>query len=181
MRCYFAIIFGLASTSAFADLPVGEKKIVLSSASERIEIGTVNFTGGGSKRRITVTLNDKLLKDEFLSMRPFKCLESAKRYYCHVPYPYSWKGEVTEQDLGDLEYALLFVQKEPNAYGINLWNGVYYKMVLGADGTISGKLNEVDMDSLAVPPKDGGLRPLTVDMLNEATPEQQWLPQLSIK
>ncbi len=181
MRKIFFLFLTLNATAAWADLPSGEKTISLSSADETMDIGTVRFDGTGASRKISVTFKDALFHDEFLSMRPFKCLESSKRYYCHVPYPYQWKGEITAQDLGDLEYALLFVQKAPTAYGINLFDGVYYKMSLAADGTISGKLNDVDMDTLAVPPKDGGLRPLSADLLNEAVAEKQWLPVMSIK
>jgi hypothetical protein len=170
----------LLSTPALAELPVGGRPISLRSSTETIEIGTVDFQGSGESRKITVMLKDGLFKDHFLSMRPFKCLEGPK-FYCHLPYPYDWRGEVSETDLTDLEYALLFVQKEPTAYGINLWHGIYYRMALGADGRISGTLHEVDMDALASPPAAGDLRPLTLDMLNAADPASQWLPEILIE
>ncbi len=171
----------LASAAQAAELPVGEKQITLSSSTQTIALGTVNFSGSGPTRQIIVKINDALLTGEFLSMRPFKCLESPTRYYCAVPYPYAWTGVVTADDLTDLEYALLFVQKEPTAYGINLWQGVYYKLTLAAHGTISGQLNEVDLDILAAPPKENVMRPITQDMLSPANPETQWLPSLTIK
>jgi hypothetical protein len=171
----------LLPSLAHAELPSGVRRIVLKSATEAIEIGTVTFDGAGSTRQIKVSMHDPLYKDEFLSMRPFKCLESAVRYYCHLPYPYAWKGEITEADLTDLEYALLFVQKVPTAYGINLWDGIYYKLSLAADGKITGALHDIDMDNLASPPKDGSLRPITTDMINAAAANGQWLPTLSIE
>jgi len=180
MRIVFmSLVASCLASPALADLPLGEKKIVLSSIAEAIEIGKITFTGKGTSRKFMIDLNESLMKDEFLSMRPFKCLESVKRYYCYVPYPYALNGEVRDQDLTDLEYSLLFVQKEPNAYGISLWNGVYYKLELAADGAISGKLNEVDLDQLATP--TSSLRPITSDMLNEAPTDKQWLPIITIK
>ena len=171
----------LTIPAAFAGLPDGEKRIVLSSPSENIDIGAVIFSGAGASRTVEVKLNEALFKEHFLSMRPFKCLEGAARFYCHLPYPYEWKGEITETDLTDLEYGLLFVQKAPSEYGINLWNGIYYKLTLGADGKISGALHAVDMDNLASPPAKGDFRPLTPDMLNPAAPEGEWLPFLKIE
>lgn len=170
----------LLSTSAFAELPTGAKSITLKSGTENIEIGTVTFSGGGASRSIAVAMKEELFKDHFLSMRPFKCLEGVK-FYCHLPYPYAWKGEISATDLTDLEYALLFVQKEPTAYGINLWHGVYYKLTLSADGRLSGTLHEVDMDTLASPPPTGDMRPITPDLLNKADPSGQWLPEVVIE
>jgi hypothetical protein len=168
-------------SNAVAELPMGERKISLKSASESVEIGSVVFSGAGKTRSIVVQMKEGLLKDEFLSMRPFKCLEGATRFYCHLPYPYEWNGEISETDLVDLEYALLFVQKQSTAYGINLWNGIYYRMTLAADGKISGVLNEVDMDNLASPPPKGEMRPLTDDMINTTAADGQWLPMLVIE
>jgi hypothetical protein len=174
-----ACVLAFASP-AFAELPVGEKKITLSSATEKIEIGTVAFVVAGPNRKISVKLNDGLFKGYFLSMRPFKCMEGTTRYYCHLPYPYEWRGEISPADLADLEYALLFVQKAPSAYGINLWNGIYYK--LRQEGsTFTGTLHEVDMDNLASPPAKGNFRPLTEDMLTPTAGDGQWLPTLTIE
>lgn len=170
----------LLSSPALAELPTGMKTITLNSATEKIVVGTVAFAGSGKSRSIAVTMQDGLFKDHFLSMRPFKCLEGIK-FYCHLPYPYTWKGEITATDLADLEYALLFVQKEPTAYGINLWHGIYYKLSLAADGSMMGDLHELDMDVLASPPPDGEMRPIAADMLNKAAADGQWLPHLTIE
>lgn len=177
-RCLVTLV--LLSTPALAELPVGTKTITLASDGENIEIGYVDFSGEGERRKIAVRLNDTLFKDHFLSMRPFKCLEGTK-FYCHLPYPYDWKGEISADDLTDLEYALLFVQKEPTAYGINLWHGIYYKLELLADGRITGSLHEVDMDALASPPRQGEMRPMTMDMLHDADATGQWLPKITME
>jgi hypothetical protein len=178
-----SIIAGLMifTSSTLAELPTGKRKIILKSAIESFEIGTATFEGEGKTRKISIVMKDELYHDEFLSMRPFKCIESKIRYYCHLPYPYEWKGEISESDLIDLEYALLFVQKQPTAYGINLWNGVYYKLKLDLDGKITGILNEVDMDTLASPPPAGELRPINSSHINQTAAEGQWLPMLSIE
>lgn len=170
----------LLSTPALAELPSGTKSIRLKSANESIAIGNVDFSGTGDKRIITVNLHHEMFTDHFLSMRPFKCLEGVK-FYCHLPYPYAWKAEITETDLTDLEYALLFVQKEPTAYGINLWHGIYYKLELSVDGRISGTLHEIDMDVLASPPPEREMRPITADMLTKSDAGGQWLPEIVIE
>jgi hypothetical protein len=170
----------LLSTAATAELPRGSKTITLKSGTESIEVGTATFVGTGDSRTVVVAMRDGLFKDHFLSMRPFKCLEGVK-FYCHLSYPYEWKGLVTTTDLSDLEYALLFVQKDPTAYGINLWNGIYYKMELSVDGRISGSLYEIDMDVLASPPAEGELRPIKADMLTKGDASGQWLPTLVIE
>ena len=174
------LALSLISTSALAELPTGHRTITLTSASERIEIGSIDFSGDGPTRKIKVQMRDDLFKDHFLSMRPFKCIEGPK-HYCHLPYPYEWKGEVSEGDLADLEYALLFVQKEPTAYGINLWHGIYYKFTLGADGKLIGMLHEVDMDMLASPPKEGEFRPISYSDINATAAEGQWLPRAVVE
>jgi hypothetical protein len=182
MKILFAIAaaFFLANP-ANAELPSGKRKIILKSETENLEIGTVTFEGTNKTRKISIVMKDEIYHDEFLSMRPFKCIESTVRYYCHLPYPYEWKGEISETDLVDLEYALLFVQKQPTAYGINLWNGIYYQLKLEADGKMTGVLNEVDMDTLASPPPKGEMRPINKSHINAASPEGQWLPKLVIE
>jgi hypothetical protein len=98
IHCLAACVLAFAS-QALAELPTGEKKITLSSATEKREIGTVTFSNAGPNRKISVNLHEGLFKDHFLSMRPFKCMEGATRYYCHLPYPYEWKGEISPVDL----------------------------------------------------------------------------------
>lgn len=175
----FAIMPNLVQA---AELPTGTRTITLASnAGIEFVIGTASFVADGAGRKIEIQIDDTKLQNEFLSMRPFKCLEDPDKHYCYLPYPYDWQKKITPDDLTDLEYGLLFVQKGAKEYGINLWNGVYYKLVLNADGSISGTLHEFDGDILAVPPKPDNLRPITASDLNEVTVSGQWLPRLIIK
>ena len=123
---------------------------------------------------------DDVFADHFLSMRPFKCLESAAKHWCRVPYPYEIRRSVSADDLTDLEYDLLFVWKGANEYGINLWNGVYYKLSIDGD-RVAGDLHEMDMDMLGVPPDAGELRPIKAKHLEEGDPESHWLPRIVIE
>ncbi len=51
-------------------------------------MGEVQFTetDGGSTYKIS--WNGERFGNHFLSMRPFKCLEGGRKYWCRVPYPY---------------------------------------------------------------------------------------------
>jgi hypothetical protein len=183
MKWSLTILALLATTlPAFAELPTGVKQIVLRPVSgDAVNIGQVTFSGVGETRAFAISMADGLFKDHFLSMRPFKCLEGVTKFYCHLPYPYAVKGVISEGDLTDLEYALLFVQKEPQAYGINLWYGVYYKMALQTGGAISGALHDVDMDLLASPPAAGEMRPIKHSDIAASPPDANWLPTLTIE
>nr|MDJ0640618.1 hypothetical protein [Paracoccaceae bacterium] len=117
--------------------------------------------------------------DHFLSMRPFKCLEGPEKHWCHVPYPYEIRRDLSA-DLTDLEYDFLFLWKAATDYGIDTWNGVYYR--LEADGAgFAGTLHELDLGQLAVPPAAGELRPIAEKDLHEADPESHWLPRLIVE
>jgi hypothetical protein len=183
MKWMLTILALIASaTPGLAELPNGVKQILLRpSAGEAVLVGQINFTGDGDTRRFSLTLDERLFKDHFLSMRPFKCLEGSEKFYCHLPYPYPSNGIISKADLADLEYSLLFVQKAPQAYGINLWHGIYYKMTLAPDGKISGVLHDVDMDLLASPPPSGEMRPIKSSDISASPPDTNWLPGLLIE
>ncbi len=148
----------LSSFSAQAGsgkLPAGQKTISLKSADgTRLVIGTATFTPDGAGATVSVQMTAPEYQDEFLSMRPFRCLAGDKETWCHLEYPYEVKGHVTAGDLVDLEYKLLFLFKPPAGYGIDAWNGLYFKLVLQEDGAISGNVHDVDLNVLAVPPED---------------------------
>ena len=145
--------------------------------SEPISVGTVTLLDGGAYR---VDWDDSKFGDFFLSMRPFKCLEGPEKLWCRVDYPYDIKRNLTDGDRTDLEYDLLFVWKNANDYGINMWNGIYYELEPVAAG-FEGALYEFDMDTLAAPPEDGSLRPITEDTLDEGDPDSHWLPRITIE
>lgn len=142
----------------------------------QIQIATITLS---SDQSYHVDMADAPFTDHFLSMRPFRCLEGPQKHWCHVPYPYEIARSLSA-DLTDLEYDFLFVWKGATEYGINMWNGVYYKLE-EADGQFIGTLHEMDMDRLSAPPEAGNLRPLKASDLHESDPESHWLPRLVVK
>jgi hypothetical protein len=128
----------------------------------------------------TIEMDYSKFGDHFLSMRPFKCFEGPKQMLCHLPYPYEKTQKISGMNLQDMEYDLLFIHRKSSDYGIDPWNGVYYKLTLDDSTNLSGVLKEVDLDILAVPP-EGGVRPIGKDDLNHAEPGSHSYPTLQIK
>ena len=143
-------------------------------------VATIKFGPQGKGATYKIDWQDGQFADHFLSMRPFKCLEGPKKYWCRVPYPYDNKRKVSSGDLTDLEYDLLFIWKGAKEYGINMWNGVYYKLKVGEAGRITGEIHEMDMDILSAPPDDGNLRPIREVHLEPGETESHWLPKIEI-
>lgn len=127
-----------------------------------------------------LTWDDTKFSDQFLSMRPFKCLDGPEKQWCRVPYPYPNRHQISARDMTDLEYDLLFIWKRQGDYGIDMWNGVYYRLDPGAR-TLAGAMHEMDMDILSAPPDEGDLRPITEADLEPADPESHWLPVLELR
>lgn len=119
--------------------------------------------------------------NHFLSMRPFKCFQGPSQMLCHLPYPYSKTSKLSKDDLQDLEYDLLFIHRKSTDYGIDPWNGLYYKLSLHEDAKLTGQLKEVDLDILASPPDKGVTRPITDKDLNAADPDSHSYPTLVIQ
>ena len=143
-------------------------------------VGKVYFSPNGSSSSYKITWDDAPFTNHFLSMRPFRCLKGPDKNWCYVPYPYENKHKVTAEDLTDLEYDLLFLWKKSNDYGINMWNGVYYKLEIDGDRII-GRLHEMDMDVLSAPPPAGELRPVQNKHIHKSEPESHWLPVVVIE
>lgn len=167
-----------ASFVLLATQTVADTRTVFLEAQDgsKIEVATLKIDPQGD---YTVTMAETPFADHFLSMRPFRCLEGPGRHWCHVPYPYDIARNVSV-DLTDLEYDFLFVWKEATEYGINMWNGVYYKLA-DEDGRLIGTLHEMDMDVLSAPPDAGDLRPLQAKDLHESDPDSHWLPRMVIE
>lgn len=142
----------------------------------RIKIAQLTENDDGAYR---VDMETAPFNDHFLSMRPFKCLQGPSTHWCHVPYPYENIRNISF-DTTDLEYDFLFVWKDAGEYGINMWNGVYYKIVRDGDRLV-GTLHEMDMGLLAVPPEHGELRPIKNIHLQEVDTDSHWLPRLMIE
>lgn len=173
-----------AEESKPSGLPLGTKTVTLISAGgERLDIATVEFSKSTEHnvRTFTVLLDQTKFQEEFLSMRPFSCLPDAKEMWCHLAYPYELERVITSDNLQDLEYGLLFLFKPPEAYGIDAWNGLYFKLALGSEGTLAGSVHEADFNILAVPPDEGQLRPITHDALSETSPTQHRFTRIEIR
>ncbi len=123
--------------------------------------------------------DESRFENHFLSMRPFKCLPHPQRMICRLAYPYPLQRLITESDLTDLEYDLLFLHKAPGEYGINAWNGLYYQL-RAADGGLIGELRETDLNVLQAPPEEGDLRPIDPQQLYEAS-ENLWPRRILLK
>lgn len=152
-----------------------------STAGDSIDIARIQLSkqpDGGFT--YTLDMDDSKFSNHFLSMRPFKCFQGSKQMLCYLPYPYEKTQKLSASDLQDLEYDLLFIHRKSTDYGIDPWNGVYYKLSLHRDAELTGVLKEVDLDILASPPEQGITRPITEKDLNEADPDGHSYPQLAI-
>lgn len=141
----------------------------------REQIATLQIADDGT---YAVTMTGAF-DDFFLSMRPFKCLVGPDKNWCHVPYPYPLPRNIAD-DPTDLSYEFLFVWKNTNDYGINMWNGVYYN-ITETNGTYTGTLHEMDMDLLSAPPPANVIHPLRAQDIHASDPESHWLPTLIIE
>ena len=170
----------MGTASAVAGSLEGTKTVRLHPAEgDPITVARVTFHAE-SEGGYTLSYDDSLFTDHFLSMRPFKCLEGSEKLWCRVPYPYEIARKVSAGDQTDLEYELMFVWKNQGEYGIDLWNGVYY--VIAPDGDrLVGTMHEIDMNVLASPPEGGSLRPVSEDDLEGADADSHWLPKLTIE
>lgn len=146
------------------------------SGGERIEIASLTVHPDGT---YDIAMSQMVFSDHFLSMRPFKCIAGSEKTWCHVPYPYEITRNISD-DLTDLEYDFLFIWKRSNEYGIDMWNGVYYE-IEEQDARLEGRMFEMDMNVLSVPPDAGVLRPINDNDLTEGDPDSHWLPVIVIE
>lgn len=180
IAAFFLAYFAIAEIAVAAPL-AGEKNIILVEADGTgHSVATIAFTQNGNKSSYSIDWTDKRFAEHFLSMRPFRCLEGSEKYWCRVPYPYPIRREVSVNDLTDLEYDTMFIWKGSTEYGINMWNGVYYRLQIEGDRLV-GELHEIDMDTLSAPPDEGNLRPVREQDLEPGEPESHWLPKIIIE
>ncbi|MGL4397485.1 MAG: hypothetical protein ACRCS9_13170 [Hyphomicrobium sp.] len=167
MAAVIAVATAIALSSLGADaepsspsaLPTGKKAVVLHGANgATLRIGTITFTPDGDGAAYDVALDAPEFQDEFLSMRPFRCLAGETESWCYLDYPYTLKKRITADDLVDLEYSLLFLFKPPAGYGIDAWNGLYFKLKADGQGGLSGDVHDVDLNPLGVPSDDKSAR-----------------------
>lgn len=168
-----SLILALSATAVRAE----ERTVFLEdNEGARIAVATLDVAADGT---YALRLDERAFTDHFLSMRPFKCLEGPDKHWCHVPYPYEIRRDLSA-DLVDLEYDFLFLWKGATDYGIDTWNGIYYRLEEDGD-RLTGTLHELDLGELAVPPAAGDLRPIMAKDLHEAEPESHWLPRLVVE
>lgn len=173
------------NTAAIADESVKRDVFLQKADASELKIAQISLTKnteGGYQTR--VVLAENVFGDHFLSMRPFKCTETEGYMLCHLPYPYENKREINANDLTDLEYDLLFIRRSPTDYGIDPWNGVYFKLEGQGDpgsGQFTGELYEINLDILAAPPENGNLRPIQLSDLHEAESQSHAWPNLIIR
>jgi hypothetical protein len=170
------------NAAATPKLPTGEKAITLiANDGGRQTIGRVTFSPDGDGAKIAVKLDSPDFTNEFLSMRPFRCLSPKARMWCHLEYPYETQERVTPTDLMDLEYALMFIWRYYNRVGADAWNGLYFKLAAQPDGAIIGDLHEADFNALASPPKTPFARLVGHADLTPAQPGAQVWDRVEIK
>lgn len=177
----FAASLIATSVQATEGVPLGNKSIYLQGNDDsEFFFGHVEFSKA-SDGMITYSLDvdTERLKDFFLSMKEMKCLEG-KEIWCFIPYPYEHPNQVSASDLRWLEHDLLFMYKALNAFGANLWNGIYYAMEV-KDGKIRGVAKAVDLNYIAGPPDDLSTPPYGEFDIGETEATARWLPFIEIR
>lgn len=167
-----AALVVVALTALLASGRAGAERLALvlePAAGPALAIGAVERSPDGDGARVRVEFDESLFEDHFLSMRPFRCLPVGEQLLCRLPYPYENRRRVSGDDLTDLEYELLFIGKSRSEYGIDVRDGLYWKLARSGDGYI-GTPYAVDYAPLGVPPPAGELRPLKPDQLWEIEP-----------
>ena len=147
----------------------------------RITLGTVRFdplADGWSSLKVTMTHG--LLKDHFLSMKEFKCLEGDGEIACHVPYPYANPARVNAQHLEWLEHQLLFMFKLPTDFGAKLWNGLYFRFTVTPSG-LQGHPQAIDLNHISAPPDRLDTPPFDASLRDDIVPNPRWIQRLSIE
>ena len=181
MRAVVLLLFALSGFAHAADFQPTAGIYLVNEEQDETRIGDVSFTDiDGGKTVVRVEMDNEQFTDHFLSMRPFRCIEGQIEWFCYLQYPYELRSVITADDLSDLEYQLLFLLKKPAEFGIDAWNGLYYKLEVEADGSISGKLLEGDLNSLQSPPSEKYAKPVDLSEFIPANPSRRLFPTLRI-
>jgi hypothetical protein len=173
----------LFTLTVYADSSKAYVVTLLDNNGVAIKVADLQLFPEGDAFRYELKMVTKTpFENYFLSMRPFNCIteQATKRALCYLNYPYKINRRISANDLGDLEYDLLFIRRKASDYGIDPWFGSYYKMQWKGD-SIEGILHEADLDILAAPPEDGAYRPIVESDLTETDASQFWLPRLMIE
>ncbi len=181
MRLLVAFFLLLSGALSAAEFPSDASIYLVDAQGKETRIGEVLFADlGNASTSVKVEMDNDVFTEHFLSMRPFRCLEGADEWFCYLQYPYDLRSVITTDDLADLEYQLLFVRKTPSEFGIDAWNGLYYQLEVVADGSITGKLLEGDLNSLQSPPAEKYARPVDLGEFIPASKSKRLFPTLRI-
>lgn len=180
-RSYLALILMLSVIFAKSASAQEVSEVFLKNTDgEQYLIGELATNPAEQGTEFSFRLHKETFGDYFLSMRPFRCLENDSRMLCYLPYPYEKPKVFSDEEMRSLEYEFLFIQRSAAEYGIDPWNGVYYRLAM-QDGKLQGSAHAVDLNVLASPPEGGVVFPLSHDDLHEVEAAQVWLPSLEIK
>lgn len=159
-----------------------EARVLLSGKEgEPLDIGQITFADNGDGQfGIDVEIDSDTFNNHFLSMRPFECIDDAAEWYCYQPYPYELNNVVTVDDVSDLEYQLLFIRKTQKEFGIDAWNGMYFKLAQNDDGQWRGKMLEGDLNVLQSPP-EGNTKPIDLSEFIEADPDIRRFTEITLQ
>lgn len=178
----FALAAGFHSPVHAAPLPDGTKVITLiSHDGVRLRLGELTFKRDGEAATFAIKFDAPEMHEQFLSMRPFRCISGKKQQWCHMSYDYGLRQRVTANDLVDLEYSLMFIWRTYDRVNANPWNGLYFKLGLEDDGSLAGALHEVDLNVLASPPEEDFARPVLHTDLTPAQPGRQQFERVEIR
>lgn len=178
-----AIMFCVTSQSWAAgfDLEGTKQVFAVTRDGMRLALGHVQFTRTSSDvTQFKLTVDSPLLVDHFLSMKEFKCLDSASEVTCHVPYPYRNPNTITAGNLVWLGHSLLFLFKQPRDFGAKLWNGSYYQFEVAGQRLI-GKPQAIDLNHISAPSDTPDIAPYTPDLRVDAAPGERWIDHLLIE
>jgi hypothetical protein len=153
----------------------------LTRDQQLIHLGTVEFKplANGSSSFV-LTMDHARFVDHFLSMKEFKCLESAEEVMCHVPYPYKNPSFVSDQNYAWLEHHLLFLFKQPRDFGAKHWNGLYYRLERAESGLV-GIPQAVDLNLISAPPDDLTTPPYDAAQRDDIASGSRWISRLIIR
>lgn len=176
------ILVVLSSVMVRAEI-AGTKTIYLKDGEQKLfPIGTVFFHKKENNAVFfKVDLDSSQFNDEFLSMRPFRCIDTPRERICHQPYPYPLERKITNRDYSALEYDLMFIFQTPEQFNsIDAWNGIYYRLQKVEDELI-GDLQAVDLNLIMAPPDPGINRPILPTDLTPLEPDTHYFQQLIIR
>ena len=163
-----------------AEITEGSKQAWFESANgDRVKLGDVELTRDGAGWNLQFSIAEASYSDQFLSMRPFKCLDGVTMY-CRLAYPYEKNNRVEADDWMDLEYEFLFIVRSPKDYGIDPYNGRYY-VLSEQHGKLVGEPKAVDLNILAAPPEAGVTYPITETELDFIEVERERFIRLVIE